>query len=74
MHHYKTYMYINFQQTGFVDQSKPCTQIYLQKIASCKNLQLLIAIFLKIPLFETCVIVKHTCISIVSKLSQSRAH
>ena len=31
MHHRYTYMYINFQQIGFVDQSKPCTQMYLQK-------------------------------------------
>ena len=33
-------MYINFQQIGLVDQSKPCTQMYLQIIASCINLQL----------------------------------
>ena len=31
MHHHKTYMYINFQQNLVVDQSKQCTQIYLQK-------------------------------------------
>ena len=30
-----------------VDQSKPCTQICLQKIASCINLQLLIVILKK---------------------------
>ena len=40
MHHHETYMYINFQQIGLVDQSKPCTQIYLQKIANCINLQI----------------------------------
>ena len=28
---YITYMYIDFQQIGLVDQSKPCTQIYMQK-------------------------------------------
>ena len=33
MHHRITYMYINFQQT-WVDQSKPCAQIYLPK--NCK--------------------------------------
>ena len=36
----ETYMYINFSKLGLVDQSKPCAQIYLQKIASCINLQL----------------------------------
>ena len=41
MHYCITYMYINFQQTRFItDQSKPCTQIYLQIIATCINLQL----------------------------------
>ena len=52
---------------GFVEQSKPCTQIYLQKIASCLNLQPPIVFFLN-RLFETCVIVTRTCISIFSKL------
>ena len=33
-----------FRKIGLVDQSKPCTQIYLQKIASCINLQLPIVI------------------------------
>ena len=28
----------NFSRIGLVDQSKPCTQIYLQKIANCTNL------------------------------------
>ena len=52
----------------FVDQSKPCTQNYLQKIASCINLKLPIVIFLKNRLFQTCVIVKRTCMSIFSKI------
>ena len=33
-----------FSQIGLVDQSKPCTQIYLQKFANCINLQLAIRI------------------------------
>ena len=34
-------MYIDFQQNRLcIDQSKPCTQIYLQKIANLCNLQL----------------------------------
>ena len=37
-----------FSKIGFVDQSKPCTQIYLQKIASCINLQQLIVILKKL--------------------------
>ena len=31
MQHRKTYNYFNFQQNWSVDQSKPCTQMYLQK-------------------------------------------
>ena len=42
MHHRKTYIYLDFQQTRVdIDQSKPCTQIYLQniniKITQCFN-------------------------------------
>ena len=33
-----------FTKLGLVDQSKPCTLIYLQKIASCISLQLPIVI------------------------------
>ena len=34
-------MYINFYQNRVsIDQSKPCTQSYLQKIVSCINMQL----------------------------------
>ena len=40
MHHRIMYMYISFNKIELVDQSKPCTQIYLQIIASCINLQL----------------------------------
>ena len=42
-------MYINFQQ---LDQSKPCTQIYLQIIATCINLQLPIVVLKKKRLFR----------------------
>ena len=31
MRHRKTYMYVNFCKLGLVDQSKPCTLVYLQK-------------------------------------------
>ena len=51
-------MYINFQQNPVY---RPCIQIYLQKIASCINLQLPIEIYKKNRLFQTCVIVKRTC-------------
>ena len=38
-------MYINFYQNrASIDQSKPCTQSYLQKIVSCINMQLTIRI------------------------------
>ena len=53
IHHCKTYMYINFQIIGLVDQSKPFTQIYLQKIVSCINLQLAIRIS-ENHAFQTC--------------------
>ena len=33
-----------FSKIGLVDQSKPCTQIYLQKFLICINLQLVITI------------------------------
>ena len=42
-----------FSQIGLVDQSKPCTQIYLQKFANCINLQLAIRIS-KNHTFRTC--------------------
>ena len=41
-----------FSKIGLVDQSKPCTQIYLQNNVSCINLQLAIRI-LKNHAFET---------------------
>ena len=43
-----------FSKIGLVDQSKPCTQIYLQKIANCINLQLAIRIS-KNQAFRTCI-------------------
>ena len=53
MRHRKTYMYIIFfSKIGFVDQSKPCTQLYLQKIASCIDLQLPIKILKKSVLLD----------------------
>ena len=42
-----------FSKIGLVDQSKLCTQIYLQKFANCINLQLAIRI-LKNHAFRTC--------------------
>ena len=50
-----------FSQIGLVDQSKPCTQIYLQKFANCINLQLANCINLQLAIrisknhtFRTC--------------------
>ena len=42
-----------FSKIGLVDQSKPCTQNYLQKIANFINLQLAIRIS-KNPACRTC--------------------
>ena len=69
MHHHKTTCISIFSKIGLVDQSKPCTQIYLQKIASCINLQLPIVIFNN-QLFETYVIAKRTSLSIFSIIGQ----
>ena len=41
-----------FSKKGFADQSKVFTQIYLQKIVSCINLQLPIIILKKIDCFR----------------------
>ena len=61
-------MYINFYQNRVsIDQSKPCTQSYLQKIVSCIicNLQF----EFRTPTFlQTCIIGPRTCISIFSKI------
>ena len=56
-----------FSNIGFVDQSKPCTQVYLHNIASCINLKLQIVIIKK-RLIQTCIIGKRTSISIFSKI------
>ena len=42
-----------FSKIGLVDQSKPCTQVYLQKFANCINLQLAMRIS-KNHTFRTC--------------------
>ena len=52
MHHRKTYMYINFQQNRISRSVKTCTQIFLQKFASCINLQLPIVILKKTILLD----------------------
>ena len=63
MHHHKTYMHINVQQNR-VNRSVITvhTNLFAKHIASCINLQLPIRI-LKNPSFQTCIIVKRTCIS-----------
>ena len=61
-------MHINFQQNQ-ANRSVITvhTNVFAKKIASCINLQLPIAIFKNRP-FQTCIIVKRTCISIFSKI------
>ena len=55
-----TCMYTNFQKNRVsIDQSKSCTQSYLQKILSCINMQLTIQISKPI-FFQTCIIVQRT--------------
>ena len=60
-------MYINFQQNRVKTQVMTVLTSYSQKIASCINLQLPIISF-KNRLFQTCIIVKRTSISIFSKI------
>ena len=60
-------MYINFQQNRANRSVITVHPMYSPKIASCINLQLPIAIFKNRP-FQTCIIVKRTCISIFSKI------
>ena len=61
-------MYINFQQNR-ANRSVITvhTNVFAKKIASSINLQQPIAIF-KNRSFQTCIIVKRTCISISSKI------
>ena len=68
MHHHITYMYINFQQNR-ANRSVITvhTNVFAKNITSCMNLQLPIKIFLN-RLFQTCIIIKRTCISIFSKI------
>ena len=68
IYHHKTYMYINFQQ-NWVNKSVITvhTNLFAKKIASCINLQLPIVFFKNRP-FQTCIIVKRTCISIFNKI------
>ena len=56
-----------FSKIGLVDQSKPCTQIYLQKIANCINLQLAIIIS-KNQAFRTCTTPSRTFRPILSSI------
>ena len=68
MHDRKTYMYINFQQNRFNRSVITVhTNVFAKKIADCINLKLPIEFFLN-RLFQTCIIVKRTCISIFSKI------
>ena len=67
MHHHKTYMYINFQQNQIKTQVMIVHTSLFAKIASWTNLQLPIIIFQN-RLFQTCIIVKRTCMSIFSKI------
>ena len=56
-----------FSKIGLVDQTKPCTQIYLQKIANCINLKLAIRIS-KNQAFRTCTTPSRTFRPILSSI------
>ena len=56
-----------FSKIGLVDQSKTCTQIYLQKFLNCNNLQLAIRI-LKNHAYLTCTTPSRTLRPILSSI------
>ena len=56
-----------FSKIGLVDQSKTCTQIYLQKFLNCNNLQLAIRI-LKHHAYRTCTTPSRTFRPILSSI------
>ena len=56
-----------FSKIGLVDQSKTCTQIYLQKFLNCNNLQLAIRI-LKNHAYRTCTTPSRTFRPILSSI------
>ena len=60
-------MYVNFQQNRVTRSVLTVHTNLFTKFTSCINLQLPIVIF-KNRLFQTCIIVKCTCISILSKI------
>ena len=67
MHHHETYMYINFQKNRVNRSVITVHTNVFPKIASFINLQRPIINF-KNRLFQTCIIVKRTCISIFRKI------
>ena len=65
----RTCILLSFSKSVLVDQSKPCTQIYLQKIRNCINLQLAIRI-LKNHAFRTCTTPSRTFRPILRSIGQ----
>ena len=68
MHHHITTCISIFSKIGLIDQSEPCTQMYLQKNRELHEFATTNIFFLKNRHFQTCIIVKRTCISIFSKI------
>ena len=62
MHHHKTYMYINFQQNRVCRSDKTVHTNLFAKDCKSHKFATTNRNFLKNRLFETCVIVKCTCI------------
>ena len=67
MHHRITYLYINFQQNRVSRSVKTVTQVYLQILANCINLQLAIRIS-KNHAFRTCTTPSRTFRPILSSI------
>ena len=68
MHHRKTYMYINFQQNRINRSVITVHTNVFRKNCKLYKFATTNSNFFKNRLFQTCIIVKRTCISIFSKI------
>ena len=68
MHYHKTYMYINFQQNRVCRSVKTVHTYLLARNRKLHKFPTTNSNFEKNQLFQTCVIVKRTCISIFNKI------
>ena len=69
MHHFVTYMYINFQQNWVsIDQSKTVRTNIVAKNCKLYKIATIPIVFFFNQVLQTSIIIKRTCISIFSKI------